>query len=65
MAHFTIASAAAAFDLLVGSSAESTEDAACVESLTEWRAREGVTPDQARANLIWALLNHNDFVTLR
>jgi hypothetical protein len=57
--------ARAAFDLLLGSSAEATEVAACVESLTAWRAIEGVTPDQARANLIWALLNHNDFVTLR
>jgi hypothetical protein len=55
----------AAFDLLLGSSAEATEVAACVESLTAWRAIEGGTPDQARANLIWALLNHNDFVTLR
>jgi hypothetical protein len=30
-----------------------------------WRKLPDSTPDQARAHLVWALLNHNDFVTLR
>lgn len=44
------------------------ERAACEGSLAKWRA---VSPppaagaDPARAHLVWALLNHNDFVTLR
>ena len=37
----------------------------CLKTLEAWRKLSGTTPDQARANLLWALLNHNDFVTLR
>ena len=30
-----------------------------------WRDLPDTTSEQARAHLVWALLNHNDFVTLR
>jgi hypothetical protein len=41
------------------------ELAACVKAMEGWRKLPDTTPDQARAHLVWALLNHNDFVTLR
>ena len=41
------------------------ELAACVKTMDAWRKLPKSTPEQARAHLIWALLNHNDFVTLR
>jgi hypothetical protein len=50
--------------------ATDAEIAACLRSLEQWRSlptdgdatAAGATP---RARLIWALINHNDFVTLR
>lgn len=44
------------------------EQAACAAALAKWRAAITSGPkaaDAARVNLVWALLNHNDFVTLR
>ena len=42
---------------------------ACRSGLEQWRrlgAESGATEsDPARVHLVWALLNHNDFVTLR
>jgi hypothetical protein len=42
---------------------------ACITALTEWRRLPEVAGDSpadtARAYLVWALLNHNDFITLR
>ena len=38
---------------------------ACVKTMRALRQLPDTSPDQARAQLVWALLNHNDFVTLR
>jgi hypothetical protein len=61
---------AAAFELLLGSTPTSDEKRTCLESLAEWRRllteqKHPDSPAKARANLIGALLNHNDFVTVR
>ncbi len=54
-----------AFVTLVGFTPADEEIAACREALASWRGQDGTTPSQARAYLVWTLLNHNDFVTLR
>ena len=56
-----------AWRLLLGSAVGPEELAACAQALATWRAEEpaGEAVAAARANLVWALLNHNDFVTLR
>jgi hypothetical protein len=63
-----------AFAVLLAMQPGADELAACREALAEWRrqaARSTTIPnpssnvEPARAALIWALLNHNDFVTLR
>jgi len=54
-----------AFVTLVGFTPTDEEIAACREALATWRGQDGTTPSQARAYLVWTLLNHNDFVTLR
>ena len=44
------------------------EIAVSIKALERWKNLSGKNPGgdlQARANLIWALVNHNDFVTLR
>jgi hypothetical protein len=53
------------FTTLLCIPADETELAACEAALTTWESQPGGTPEQARAHLIWVLLNHNDFVTLR
>ena len=35
------------------------------KALEAWRNLPGGSTDNARANFVWALINHNDFVTLR
>jgi hypothetical protein len=50
-----------AFVLLLGIDAGESEIAACQNALLQWQGE----PQRARANLIWALINHNDFVTIR
>jgi hypothetical protein len=62
--------AAAAFEMVLGTSPTADEQAACAEALAELRAAlKGVKePDRtkrARAQLVQALVNHNDFVTVR
>ena len=47
-----------------------SEEAAMTRALNDWKrlpeaAQGGDATAQARANLVWVLLNHNDFVTLR
>jgi hypothetical protein len=60
----------AAFATVLGSPPTPEEQAECEGALKEWKAlaaREK-KPDgalRARANLVHALLNHNDFVTIR
>ena len=58
-----------AYVYVLGVGAQDAEVAACLRALAAWRAAaagQGATAGQAaRTNLVWALLNHNDFVTLR
>ncbi len=61
---------AAAFELLLGTTPTAEERAACTEALAEWGAvlktqKHANPAAKARQNLIGALLNHNDFVTVR
>jgi hypothetical protein len=58
-----------AYAYVLGVRAQDAEVAACLSALAAWRAAAGggdpAAGQSARANLVWALLNHNDFVTLR
>jgi hypothetical protein len=57
-----------AFSALLGISASQTEIAASQNALENWRQHGKQSTDgsdEGRAHLIWALINHNDFVTLR
>jgi hypothetical protein len=49
--------------------ASGDEAAACTEALGRWRALEpavdATAPEPARVHVVWAILNHTDFVTLR
>jgi hypothetical protein len=58
-----------AFAFLLGIEANESEIAAGTKALQAWRklspASAGDATGAARTNLVWALLNHNDFVTLR
>ncbi|MEO8269470.1 MAG: DUF1549 and DUF1553 domain-containing protein, partial [Aureliella sp.] len=56
---------AKSFKALLSISVNETELAACETALATWGSQPGGSPEQARAHLIWVLLNHNDFVTLR
>lgn len=60
----------AAYVQVLGVEPREAELAACLRALAAWRsgaevAGPAVVAQFARANLVWALLNHNDFVTLR
>ena len=55
----------AAFAVVTGIRPSDDEAAASAAALAEWRKLPGGSDEQARANLVWALINHNDFVTLR
>ena len=58
-----------AFYALLGIRADDDEVRANVQALAAWRElskSDEVAPvDRARLNLVWALLNHNDFITVR
>jgi len=61
-----------AFRVLLDFEPGATEVDACRRALASWRAlpegpadSDGRPAGGARAGLVWALLNHNDFVTLR
>jgi hypothetical protein len=59
-----------AFVVLLGSESSEAEAAAMTRALDDWKrlpeAAQGGDPTAwARTNLVWVLLNHNDFVTLR
>jgi len=61
---------AAAFELILGSLPTKDEVAACLETLTELRAvlknmKEPERTKRARLQVVQALINHNDFVTIR
>ncbi len=40
------------------------EIATCLDTMQAWRQLPDATPQQVRAQLIWALINHNDFVSV-
>ena len=54
-----------AFSVLLGISASDAEIAASNKALESWRRSPDASADQTRAHLVWALINHNDFVTVR
>jgi hypothetical protein len=58
---------AGAFRLILGRSPSAAETAACAEAVAAWQAlpEPVATPTAIREHLVWALLNHNDFVVLR
>jgi hypothetical protein len=55
----------AAFRIVLGADPTTDEAATCLRTLADLRRLPGQKPAQARAQVIWALINHNDFVTLR
>ena len=58
-----------AYSYVLGIKASGAEIAACSRAMEAWRSAalpaEKDAHAMARVNLVWALLNHNDFVTLR
>jgi hypothetical protein len=54
-----------AFRFVVGFDASDEELDACRIALDQWRNQPSGSTENGRANLVWALINHNDFVTLR
>lgn len=57
----------AAFRLILGRPPAAAESAACAEAIAVWLAlpEAAAQPQAGRENVVWALLNHNDFVVLR
>ena len=58
----------ASFVMLLDRRPSADERAACSAALATWRTLANpaqATPDPALVHMVWALLNHNDFVTLR
>ena len=58
-----------AFLAVLGRRPSQAETATCLESIGIWQGQtdpnEPASTDSAKAHLVWALFNHNDFVTLR
>ncbi|MEO1994483.1 MAG: DUF1553 domain-containing protein, partial [Planctomycetaceae bacterium] len=54
-----------AFAVLLGITPGDWEIAATSEALRAWRQLPNGSEKDARAQLVWTLINHNDFVTLR
>jgi len=54
-----------AFRLLLASSPDDVELNASRDSLKNWRELLKESRQDARSYLVWSLLNHNDFITLR
>lgn len=54
-----------AFSTVLGIEPGQEETSASLTALADWQNDAGESQQQARANLIWILLNHNDFVTVR
>jgi hypothetical protein len=53
------------FTLLLASTPTDTEQDDCTDALKQWRALPNISADDSRSYLVWSLLNHNDFITLR
>ncbi|MAR11425.1 MAG: hypothetical protein CL681_15885 [Blastopirellula sp.] len=54
-----------AFRVVLGVAPSEAEVQASLDALGQWKQLNGGSAKRSRANLIWALVNHNDFVTLR
>jgi hypothetical protein len=58
-----------AFVLLLDREPTPAERQVCLQALDVWRGMAGAADlpaqDAARSHVVWALLNHNEFVTLR
>ncbi len=54
-----------AFNLLLGFSPSDDELKASQDALAQWSKLPDASPQTSRSNLVWSLLNHNDFITLR
>ncbi|MDP7204320.1 MAG: DUF1553 domain-containing protein, partial [Pirellulaceae bacterium] len=54
-----------AFATILGIDAAASELTASIEALSEWKKLPGADVLAARTHLVWVLLNHNDFVTVR
>jgi hypothetical protein len=54
-----------AFMLLLGSSPNDAELNASMSALDKWRKLPKASREDSRSYLVWSLLNHNDFITLR
>ncbi|MFM7322414.1 MAG: DUF1553 domain-containing protein [Armatimonadota bacterium] len=54
-----------AFLLVTGIHAGAAEQTASLRALEAWKRLPGGSPATARIHFVWALINHNDFVTLR
>ena len=54
-----------AFSTLLGITACDMEIAASKRSLQSWQELPNGSTSEARKYFVWALINHNDFVTLR
>jgi len=60
----------AAFEMILASTPTAEENKACLEAVAEWlkvlkEQKHSDPAGKARVNLVSALLNHNDFVTVR
>ena len=54
-----------AFAVLLGMTDIESEITASQQALDEWRKLPDSSPENVRTNFVWALINHNDFVTVR
>jgi hypothetical protein len=54
-----------AFMSLLGVSPGDVEVTVSQQAFDKWRHLPNATSESTRSNLVWSLLNHNDFVTLR
>ena len=64
-AHGDDAFVGLAFLAILGRSVNDAERAACRDALRRWRIDLGAPRATARERLVWTLINHNDFVTVR
>ena len=54
-----------AFQVLLAINPGPSEFATSKKALAAWQELSGGSKEKARANFVWALINHNDFVTVR
>ena len=54
-----------AFAAILGIEVAAAEMKASIEALSEWKKLPNTNDLTARTHLVWVLLNHNDFVTVR